>query len=598
MARQRWLPAMIMAAAIVVSACNIAPEPSPHGNDTNDTSPGSDLPLPSGGTILDLRPAVSGACPDGLPDPAAGRSIGGRLRLAVAFKLTNLNAILHGENYEGDINGDIYSSLFWVDTDGSLHGDVAQGVHFSDDRLTVTIALRNDVYFHNGDQLTAADVAFTLNAMLDPDFDSPLRRELRWLKDPANEASGYFGVAAVTALDDTTVVITLSDPFTPILHRINVGILNHRLFAGVPIADLADAPASHEPVGSGPYKFVSYDPESGLLLARNDKWHRCAELGGAPFFAEMHFGIPGFIGNELAAFENGELDMIWSGAQAAERWREQYPGRFVPVETENSVYTVIVFNTETGPTRHPEVRQALVYALDRDANTVDRVAPRATAPTGPLPSYSWAYNPVVEQLAYDPAKANRILDEAGWLRGADGVRAKDGERLAIRFAWREPYGQTDEMPELMQQQWAAIGAVTELTRFGAGLRDEYESTIGAFDAATFTWYYPSLEPDGLFPFFHGSASHIDPYGSGHPRNYMRYSNPDVDRLLEQARREVDPDVRANLYAQFQDVFVTDVPMIPLFASTSVGFYNSETIKGGIVNLPNKGPTYRYLWYGP
>lgn len=562
--RKKWLPALVavfVLAALVVSACGKTAE------DPQPTDPG-----PSTGSGSETTPEPSGP---------KGPAVGGTLNLSLSAEPDNFNSIIYRNAYSADVIGHVYSSLFEANTNWELEGDLAEHWEFSDDNLTLTVKIREGVKFHNGDELTAEDVAWTLGTILHPEYNGP-------------RATTLSSIESIEATDKYTVVFKMKEPFAPVLFNINFGIMNHRLFEGVPVAELADAEYSMKPVGSGPYKFVEYQRGEYVILERNPDWFRSAEHGGAPFIEEIHFRIIPDADSELAALEAGELDLLLAPPNEVRRLKEQYAGTLVPVDYERNGWGFIPLNNESGPTADPAVRQALTYATNRPEIIEAALDGLAIVPAGPIPPVSWAYDSSIEPYTYDPAKAEEILDAAGWVRGADGVREKDGERLRLEFYATAGTPLIEILATIAKENWEDIGAEVDLQfmEFNAMLENHVDP--GNFNAAFFAFNL-SLDPDSLYSLFHTEAMGlVDGVTTG--SNSMRYSNPDTDRLLEEGRRETDPQKRKAIYSQVLQNIKDDAPVIFMYSNLYTQFYNGDKIKGGVVNFPGSGPSKVYLWW--
>jgi peptide/nickel transport system substrate-binding protein len=400
------------------------------------------------------------------------------------------------------------------------------------DPLTYTFHLRHGVKFHDGRPLTSADVKFTFDSILDGTVKTPKRGAFRM-------------VASIEAPGDFTIVFHLREPYASFLWNLTrpgVGIVPRG--SGAEIAQ--------KPIGTGPFEFVSAVTDQEIVLQRNPAYFGDAgESAGALGNVErVRFRIvPDAIvralelrkGSADVAINSLSPDMVVTLAKERGIVADEQPGTTI---------AYIGFNLEDPILSHREVRQALAYATDRATLIKYLLRGQARAAGSLLPPNHWAYDPDVQQYGYDPARAEQLLDAAGFKRGASGVRF----RLEFKTSTEE-YSRL--LSEAIADEWQRVGVAVELRplEFATFYADLQR---GSFQISAQRWVGGNNDPDIFELVF--SSKKIPPNGS----NRGHYRNPKLDALLDQARMEMDREKRKALLWEIQRIVAEDEPYINLW----------------------------------
>lgn len=434
------------------------------------------------------------------------------------------------------VNKAVYSTLLRYDLE-TLEpvGDLASDYSVSDDGLTYTFELREDVLWHDGTPFTAADVVFTMELWTNPDV-------------PYYLASNFRLVDEITALDDYTVEVTLSAPQAsfPTLLGYNASILPKHLLEDLSPAELANPTAfTRNPVGTGPFRFDEYQPGSFVRLTRFDDY-----FDGAPYLDALVYRIAPDANAQLALLQSGELDLVIVEPFQLDAIANNPRIRVQSVPVVRSEF--ITINHNVPALSDARVRQALTMGLDREQLLESVFGGRGQVAVGPIaPSIAWAFDDGLEPLPYDPEAANALLDEAGWVRGNDGIRVKDGERLSLTILY-DPANPTRTRTSLIaQQQWQELGIETDFdtSEYGAILsrvrQEEPDYELNP------NYLVSPPDPDGVANY----------YVSGSLANMMKYHNPEVDALFDQGAAAVSLEERADIYRQIQQIMHEDQPNV-------------------------------------
>lgn len=448
---------------------------------------------------------------------------------------TNLDPRIGTDAFSEHIDYLLFDSLLQRDDHLNLAPDLADKWEMPDEQ-TYVFHLRQGVRFSNGQQLTSADVQFT--------FDSIRSGSIKTAKRGA-----FALVDSITAPDSWTVIFHLRAPYASFplnLIRQAVGVVPKN--AGPDFAQ--------HPVGTGPFRFVDMVTDENILVERNPSY-----FAGAPTLDRVRFRIvPDALVRALELRKgSGDLeynsltpDMVDALGRDANLEVARAPG---------TALAYIAFNFDDATLKHREVRQALAYATDRDALIKYLLRDKARPADSLLPPNHWAFDASAPHYDYDPARANSLLDAAGFSRGRDGIRF----HLELKTS-------TDESTRLLaaalQDQWHQVGVQLDLhsLEFATFYAD---ITRGSFQLYTLRWLGANLDPD-IFDYVFDSAK-IPPVGA----NRGHYRNAQLDALLEQARVTGDQAKRKQILAQIQKIVATDEPYINLWYYDNVCVHRSR-----------------------
>ena len=420
----------------------------------------------------------------------------------------------------------IYNSLLRADEKSQLRLELAKSWRMADDR-TYFFDLRQDVRFHNGKQLTAGDVKYTFESILDPRNQSPKRGLLKPLQ--AVEQHGPFRVG-----------FRLFSPHAPFLEQLTLGI--------VPAGSGSD-PLSNRapPPGSGPFILNSIDSGEKITLSANpDYWE------GQPKIAGLVVKVVPDAMVRVLEFKKGTIDFLQNDIEPDMLpWLKRNTDAAIEAN-QGTTFQYIGINLTHPILKHRKVRQAIAYAIDREAIIRHLLKGLGTPASGVLSPLNWAYESAVDQWPYDPEKAKRLLDEAGF-RDPDG----DGPLPRFRLSFKTTnIDLRKRIAEALKDQLQRVGIELEIRTYEWGT---FYSDIkkGDFHLYTLAWV-GVLDPDIYYQIFHSGS--IPPDGD----NRGRYSNTAVDDLLEKGRRSTDMTERKRIYSQIQKVLAADLPYIPLW----------------------------------
>lgn len=446
---------------------------------------------------------------------------------------TNLDPRIGTDAQSERIDQLLFSALFRRDEHMQLVPDLVTDYQIPDPR-TYIFHLRRDVRFHDGRPLEAADVKFTFDSMLGGEVATVKTATYRW-------------VERIDAPDAHTVVFRLAEPFAPFLWNLSNGAI------GIVPRDAGKDFGAH-PIGSGPFRFVGMKQDEEVVLERHDGYY-----GARPAVARVRFKIVPEATVRALELRKGSADLALNSltpdmVEVLRRDRElavlQQPG---------TIYMYVAVNFEDPILSRREVRQAIAYAIDREPILRYLWRDEARPASSMLPPSHWAFEPATREYAHDPAQARALLDAAGFRPRPDGARFT----LSLKTSTEET---SRLVAAILQEQLRAVGIRLDIRSYE--FATFYADIVkGQFQLYMLRWIGANNDPDIFEYVFHSQK--IPPHGA----NRGHYRNPEVDRLIDAARVEMDLNKRKRYYSEIQKIIAEDLPYINLWYFDNVCVYN-------------------------
>jgi peptide/nickel transport system substrate-binding protein len=431
----------------------------------------------------------------------------------------------------------IFSGLVKDDPSGQPKPDLAESWNVSPDGKQYTFYLRPNARWQDGQPVTADDVIYTVATIQSADFPGN-----------ADLAAAWQGVE-VTKLDNLTVQFTRSEAFAPFLDYASVGLLPAHLLGQTAPKDLPSELFNRQPVGSGPYKLRQLDLRSATLEVSDDYY------ATKPYISRLVFRFYKDDAAVSQAVLRGEVQGDWHVDATQTAALSASPNLKLYKAVQPS-FDGLCFNLNDPLMSRLEVRQAIAYGIDREALRRQFMSGLAEIDDSPIAFTSWAFDANVQHYAFDPNHAGSLLDNAGWVRGSDGMRSRAGQRLA-------PVILVADLPDHVAlangivQQLKSIGMDASVQAVGFdGLVKDFLAPRN-FQVALLDWDVPGSDPDP-YPLWHSSQATSDGL------NFSGWKNQQADAQLELARGNADVSVRKQAYSQFQTLFTADLPAFLLF----------------------------------
>ncbi len=465
------------------------------------------------------------------------KELSGTAILTLEGEPQSFNPDFQGDDYLWPVACNIYNSLFALDNEFNVIPDLATGYEVADDGLSITITLNPLATWHDGEPVTSTDVKYTVEQIV---------------ATPTSTASSLISaVASVDTPDEHTAVLMLSQPSASVIGFLSwygVFMLPAHLYEGT---DWATNPANMAPVGSGPFKFVSYEPGSAVELEANTEY-----FGEGPYLERLIFQIIPDPNTQVQALLNGEIDFTDGVPNAQVPTFETNPEFKITGKVYPSPF-YIGFRLDHPPLDNLDVRRAIAMAIDRDQIVATALGGYGTAETRFYPSViEWASNPEAVTPEFDVEGANVLLDEAGLPLDGDS-------RFSLQLLYFTGWQEAADTATVLREQLAAIGVDLELVLLEfAAWTDRV--TAGDFDIA-----------------LQGGFQGPDPanlalrWGTDNTLNRWGYSNPEFDDLLVQGDSAPTQEERVPFYFQAQELLAEDLPSIPLALQTFFAAFPSR-----------------------
>ncbi|MBF9233829.1 ABC transporter substrate-binding protein [Microvirga alba] len=467
----------------------------------------------------------------------------GTLVVAASLDPKNFNTnydTFGGANY---INFNIMSKLVKYDhVKNEIFPDLATSWEIAPDLKTYTFKLRPGVKWHDGKPFTSADVKWTIEDIV---------RE----GDRAATYKFVSDIERVETPDDLTAVLRLARPNGIIIQNFasynGFNILPKHLYEG---SSVRDNPANLKPVGTGPFRFVEYVVGSHVLLEPNPNYY-----GEGPYLERLAFQILPNLSTALMALEAGQVGYVTASPPFADAARLKSVKGIAIDSTPSTIVMWFGFNFDKPMWRDIRLRRAVSMAINRDELVgklyLNLVKPAWGHFTSAVP---WANDATARQPEFNLAEAERLLDEAGYKKGADGIRMTVQMIVFPTNIWGSV-----EQAQMVKQQLSAVGIRVDVKVVEFALRVEEINKRG-------------------FDFVHGGGTRgpdpsemIDYYESKSSRNNMKYSNPKVDELFIAGRASVDQGERTKIYSEIQKILAADQPMVPMVEYSYLRPYRQE-----------------------
>ena len=466
--------------------------------------------------------------------------------LVAAFESspTNLDPRLATDANSGRIIGLIFSSLLRFDEKLNLVSDLSEKWE-NPNPVTYIFHIKKAVKFHNGRELTAEDVKYTFESILNPSFLSPHRKS-------------YEKVKAIIAIDKYTVKFLLSEPYAPFLINMTMGI--------VPKDDAEKAKRDFtiRPIGTGPFVFERWIADERIELKRNADYFE-----GKAKLSKLIFKIISDDTIRLLGLKTGEIDFI-QNAIPPDLISSLSKDKNITILTGDGVnYSYLGFNLTDPVLKDKRVRKAIAYAIDRNSIITNLLAGIAEPAAGVLPKSNWAYEEDVTKYEYNPDKARRLLDEAGFA-DPDG----DGHKERFRLVYKTTNNDLRKMiGEVLQKNLKEVGIGLDIRTYEWGTFYNDIKT-GNFQLYSLSWI-GIVDPDIYYSIFHSDM--MPPNGN----NRNRYKNTEIDRLVAEGQRVLSNKDRKKIYSKVQKIAAEELPYISLWHQKNVAAMRKD-VKGFVL----------------
>ncbi|MGY4762866.1 peptide-binding protein [Paenibacillus caseinilyticus] len=448
-----------------------------------------------------------------------------------------------------EINDLVTSSLYHYSTKQDLDPDLAVGQPtFSEDKKEMTVKIRTDAKYTDGQPVTADDVVFTYNVALSPDYKGPRKGVFEQL-------------AKVEKVDEATIKFTFKQPFASFIDLMAYNILPKHILGETPVKDMDKAPFIKQPVGSGPYKLEEWKQGQYLRLVRNENYY-----GGKPAVEKVTVKIIPDANSIMAQLQTGEVNASTVPADNL-AVIEQYAKTSGKIKLQkgikSSTYLYVAWNLTNPLFQDKKVRQALTMAIDRQG-IVDGVQEgQGVIVHSQTPPTYWSYTENVPKFPFDAEKAKAMLAEAGW-KDSDGdtILDKDGKKFEFEMQVNQGNKVREKAVTVIQQQLKKIGiSVQPRVVEGSAFSKNFQSK--QFESIFYGWNISGdPNPKGIW-----HSAEIE-----HGLNTVTYKNPEVDKLIDEDLQTFDTNKRKELLGKIDALIAEDQPYTFLYSPTTTVAY--------------------------
>ncbi|AXH11211.1 peptide-binding protein [Halarcobacter bivalviorum] len=460
------------------------------------------------------------------------------LNLSMTSSPSRLNPILSNDTASSQVSGWLFNGLFKYDKDGNIIPDIATSYKFETNTKLI-INLRKDVLWHDNKKVTAHDVVFTYEKIIDPKVFNSI-------------VSNFKEVKRVKALDDFTLEVIYKKPYFKALHIWMIGVLPKHLLEKE--ENLMTSSFNKQPVGNGPYKLESFKNSSDIILKANENYHE-----GKPKIDEISFK---FLPNPDTVFlmlkENkldvGALSPLQIDRQISPKFKED----FKIVESQSFSYDYLGFNLRNKKFQDKRVREALSLAINRQEMVDILFFGHGKVCNGPFLPGSFAFNEKIKQTKQDLKKAKQLLKEAGYDEKnpfSFEIVTNTGNEIRLNAAL------------IIQYQLAKIGVNAKIKVM------EWQAFLNTivhprkFETVLLGWSL-ALMPDA-YPLWHSDSDKLGRF------NLVGYRNSEVDELIEKGALTIDQEELSNIYKKLFKLISEDLPYLFLYIPNSITVVNSK-----------------------
>ncbi len=499
---------------------------------------------------------------------------GGVYNEGIVGTYSTSNPIYASGEVDASISKLLYDGLFTYNDKNQLVGNLARGYTISEDGKTYAVELKPNLKWQDGHKLTADDVVFTFHLIQNPDVHSPY-------------FASWQGIV-VRKIDSKTIGFNLSSALSAFPYSLTMGILPKHIMEHIPASELrANNFNTTKPVGSGPFKWdalqlgsISGSGKTTALIAlkANTDYH-----GDRPHLNSFVFHTYETEDDLIKAFKNRDVNAMAGLKNIPKNIKKDKTVNAYNFPTTAAV--MVFFRMSAGPLAEAPVRQALVYGTSR-SSIIAAIGGNLKLVREPILISQSAYDPAYEQPLYNPAEAVKLLDQAGWVMGSNGIRSKNGVALTFRM-YAEDTLDNHAIGSQLKKQWKNIGV---------DLTVEFQQPLDLQTTLELHLYDILLRGISIGPdpdvFAYWDSSQADPR-TNH-LNFSEYKSSTADNSLEAGRTRQDPAIRALKYKPFLKAWQQDAPAIGLY-SPQINYYTRGTVQGLTEHIINTDvDRYNYI----
>ena len=488
------------------------------------------------------------------------------LRYAVASSPKGLfSPLLSNTTYDNNVNSLVYSPLVLLDEKNEYQPGLAEKYEFSDDKLTLTFNLRKGVKWHDGEEFTADDVAFTFISIADPKYTGSRFNEISKIVGAQDYHDGKAdSVSGIKVIDPNTISFTYTEVYASALSNFSQrGIIPKHIWSKVAISDWeSQSDLLNKPIGTGPFKLTDFKADQYVELAKNDSY-----FGGTPKIDKFIFKVTN-TETELSELAKGDLDVVTLSSTKEEDLKELKDAGIKIEEKPSANYQFMTMNSNREFFNDKKVRQAITYAINRKGMVTSLLEDHGQVVNAPLSLAGWAYpESGLNNYDYNVEKAKELLKDSGWNEN-NGVLEKDGKKFEVELVVPTGNKSREQSAPIIQQNLKDIGITVNISTMDVASAMAKTEGEGDYDMALLGFTL-EVDPGDADRYWSSSIA------NGSQFNFSNFINSKSDELIDKATKTVDRDERKQIYAEWAQLINEEAPYVFLYSQNDVRAYNPK-----------------------
>lgn len=466
------------------------------------------------------------------------------------------------DNY---VNSLVYSPLVLLDDNNEYQPGLAESYEISDDNKTITFNLRKDVTWHDGEAFTADDVEYTFTSMADPNYTGSRFNEISKIVGAQDYHDGKAdSIEGINKIDDYKISFTYTEVYAPVLSNFSQrGIIPKHIWSSIDISNWEnETELLNNPVGTGPYKFVKYEPDQYVELEKNDDY-----FGGSPKIEKFIFKVTNSE-TQISELINGDLDVISLTSTKEDDFNTLEDAGIKVEEKPSANYQFLTMNSNKEFFKDKGVRQAITYAINRKDLANSLIGNHGKIVNAPLSLAGWAYpESGLNSYDYNVEKAKELLKEAGW-KDNNGILEKDGIKFEVDLIVPTGNKVREQSAPIIQQNLKDVGITVNISTMDIASAMDKTHGTGDYDMGLFGFTL-EVDPGDADRYWSSTIANSSQF------NFSNFINKESDKLIDDATKVMDIDERKDIYAEWAKLINEEAPYVFLYSQNDIRAYNPK-----------------------
>ena len=488
------------------------------------------------------------------------------LRYAVESSPKGLfSPLLSNTTYDNNVNNLVYSPLILLDENNDYKPGLAEKYEFSDDNLTLTFNLRKDVKWHDGEDFTADDVAFTFTSIADPKYTGSRFNEISKIVGAQDYHDGKANsISGIKVIDKYTISFTYTKVYAPALSNFSQrGIIPKHIWSKVAIADWdKQTDLLNKPIGTGPFKLTDFKADQYVELVKNDTY-----FGGTPKIDKFIFKVTN-TETELSELAKGDLDVVELSSTKEDDLKTLKDAGIKIEEKPSANYQFMTMNSNREFFKDKKVRQAITYAINRKAMVESLLGEHGQVINTPISLAGWAYpESGLNSYDYNVDKAKELLKEAGWSEN-NGVLEKDGKKFEVDLMVPTGNKVREQSAPIIQQNLKDVGITVNISTMDVASAMAKTKGQGDYDMGLLGFTL-EVDPGDADRYWASSIANNSQF------NFSNFINSQSDELIDKAASTIDRNARKEIYAKWGQLLNEEAPDVFLYSQNALRAHNPK-----------------------